>query len=189
MLTCLLGYDEVMVRKRNTLNPSHGLKSPKCLSTLKKGDNSFSDLSLHSPVKFSSWILAPCLTLGAGWVLVVLHRRMFLWPLPFIGPLAYSPDAGSCKAPQKTWSQWLYFPLNKCDTTKNISRAGSDSLQPNLYGHYEVRVKEHCLKFKGKKGYLLPFIGSFPSQSCLSTLLPRPIPLGSVDICVGGSDS
>lgn len=153
MPTGLPGYDEVMVRMRNTPNPSHGLKSLKCLSILKKGDNSFSDLSIHSPVQSSSWILAPCLTLGAGQVLVVLHWRMLR---PFIGSSAYSPDAGSCKAPQKTWSQWLHFPLNKCETTKDISRAGSDSLQPNIYNHYEASVRGHCLKFTGKKGYLSP---------------------------------
>lgn len=73
MLKGLPGYDEVMVRMKNTPNPSHGLKSPKCLSTLKKGDNSFSDLSIYTPVQFSFWILAPCLTLGVGYVLVVLH--------------------------------------------------------------------------------------------------------------------
>lgn len=37
----------------------------------------------------------------------------------------------------------------------DISRAGSDSLQPNIYNHYEARVRGHCLKFTDKKR--LPF--------------------------------
>lgn len=44
MPTGLPGYNEVMGIMRNTPSPSHGLKSPECLSTFKKGENLFSAL-------------------------------------------------------------------------------------------------------------------------------------------------
>lgn len=68
MPTGFPGCDEVMGIIRNTLSPSHDLKSPQCLSTLKKGDNSSSDFPICSPVQFLSWSLGPCLIVGARYI-------------------------------------------------------------------------------------------------------------------------